>query len=187
VRTLCFELQGQADEFSYRRPDEIQDRYNDVLTREQDLPVGEPEGVLIRLFNRLDDGGEGDVVTGAALIAGAAFAEDIFKLQGLDAFRGRHHPTVAGLLLKGAEEEIRGLSQNSRDEAFSAVGPWVLDHVGSLPVPLQRWRMRGEGMVRRTLPPKPTGPGRTVAKNAPCPCGSGRKARRCHPAGIPTS
>ncbi|MER6488367.1 SEC-C metal-binding domain-containing protein [Streptomyces virginiae] len=31
------------------------------------------------------------------------------------------------------------------------------------------------------------GPGRSVAKNAACPCGSGRKARRCHPAGVPVN
>ncbi|MEU9015901.1 SEC-C metal-binding domain-containing protein [Streptomyces sp. NPDC048479] len=42
-------------------------------------------------------------------------------------------------------------------------------------------------MVRRSAHPRPEGPGRSVAKNAACPCGSGRKARRCHPAGIPVS
>ncbi|MFE2291934.1 MULTISPECIES: SEC-C metal-binding domain-containing protein [Streptomyces] len=37
----------------------------------------------------------------------------------------------------------------------------------------------------RTIPKqRPVGPGRSVG-NTPCPCGSGRKARRCHPAGVP--
>ncbi|MFF2601329.1 hypothetical protein ACFVVB_19855 [Streptomyces californicus] len=83
VHTLRFEHQGHADEFSYRSPDEIQDRFADALAREQDLPVSGAEEVLVRLFNRLDDRGEGDVVTGAALIAGAAFAKNIFQVQGI--------------------------------------------------------------------------------------------------------
>ncbi|MGW2043442.1 SEC-C metal-binding domain-containing protein [Streptomyces virginiae] len=31
------------------------------------------------------------------------------------------------------------------------------------------------------------GPVRGVATNAACPCGSGRTARRCHPAGVPVN
>ena len=65
--TLHFEHSGQADEFSYRTPEEIRERFADVLAREKDLPVSDAEGVLVRLFNRLDDEDEGDVVTGAAL------------------------------------------------------------------------------------------------------------------------
>ncbi|MEW5542354.1 SEC-C domain-containing protein [Streptomyces cyaneofuscatus] len=182
--TLHFEHRGQADEFSYRTPEEIRERFADVLVREKDLPVSDAEGVLVRLFNRLDDEDEGDVVTGAALAAGAAFAKDIFKVQGLGAFEGKQYPVVAGLLLKGTEQEIREFSAGSRDEAYSVIGPWVLERAGSFPVPLQRWRTRGESMVRRPAPRPPEGPGRNVAKNAPCPCGSGRKARRCHPSGI---
>ncbi|MER6377703.1 YecA/YgfB family protein [Streptomyces mirabilis] len=181
VYTLHFEHRGQADEFSYRSPDEIRSRFTDVLAREKDLPVSDPEGVLIRLFNRLDEGGE---VTGAALVAGAAFAKDIFEVQGLGPFRGKNYPVVAGLMLKGTEQEILEFSSDSKDEAFSAIGPWVLERAGRFPAAMQRWRARGQGMVRRPGPPPPAGPGRSVAKNAPCPCGSGRKARRCHPSGI---
>ncbi|MEU6551257.1 SEC-C domain-containing protein [Streptomyces sp. NPDC046915] len=181
VHTLHFEHRGQADEFSYRSPEEIRDRFADVLAREKDLPVSDPEGALIRPFSRLDEGGE---VTGAALVAGAAFAKDVFAMPGLEPFRGKHHLTVAGLMLKGTEEEIREFSDGSQDEAFGAVGPWVLERTGQFPLALQRWRARGQGMVRRPAPPPPPGPGRTVAKNAPCPCGSGRKARRCHPSGL---
>ncbi|WP_413114449.1 SEC-C metal-binding domain-containing protein [Streptomyces sp. CY1] len=187
VHTLHFEHKGHRDEFSYHSPEEVQERFADALARERDLPVSDAEELLIRLFNRLDDHGEGDVVTGAALIAGAAFAKDIFKVQGMKAFAGKHYPAVAGLLLKGSEQEILEFSRGSKDEAFSAVGPWVLEHADALPVPLQRWRKRGESMVRRSTPQRPEGPGRSVAKNAACPCGSGRKARRCHPAGIPSS
>ncbi|MGW2586184.1 SEC-C metal-binding domain-containing protein [Streptomyces virginiae] len=185
VHTLHFEHRGHADEFSYRTSDEIEERFSSALEGERDLRFSEAEGVLIRLFNRLDDGGEGDVVTGAALIAGAAFAKDIFKLQGMGAFQGKHYPTVAGLLLKGTASEIREFSRGSGDEAFSAVGPWVLERAGGFPEPLQEWRSRGESMVRRSKSARPHGPGRSVPKNAPCPCGSGRKAGRCHPAGIP--
>ncbi|WP_331745535.1 YecA family protein [Streptomyces mirabilis] len=181
VYTLHFEHRGQADEFSYRAPEEIRGRFTDVLEREKDLPVSDAEGVLIRLFNRLDEGGE---VAGAALVAGAAFAKDIFEVQGFGPFRGKHYPTVAGLMLKGTEQEIREFSSGSSDEAFSAVGPWVLERAGQFPTALQRWRARGQGMVRRPSPPQLQGPGRSVAKNEPCPCGSGRKARRCHPSGV---
>ncbi|MCE7082966.1 SEC-C metal-binding domain-containing protein [Streptomyces sp. ST2-7A] len=187
VYTLHFEHRGQADEFSYRKAGEIRERFAEALAGEQELPVSNWENVLVRLFNRIDDGGEGDVVTGAALAAGAAFAKDIFKLQGLKAFRGKSYPTVAGLLLKGTEQEIREFSAASQDEAFSAVGPWVLERAGSFPVPLQRWRSRGQGTVSHSRPQVPDGPGRSVARNAPCPCGSGRKARRCHPAGSPAN
>ncbi|MFE7568506.1 SEC-C metal-binding domain-containing protein [Streptomyces sp. NPDC057539] len=185
VHTLHFEHQGHADEFSYRSPDEIRERFADALAREQDLPVSDAEGVLIRLFNRLDDGGEGDVVTGAALIAGAAFAKEVFKVQGMKAFAGKEYPTVAALMSKGSAQEILEFSRGSQDEAFGAVGPWVLERAGGFPVPLQAWRARGESMVPRSASPRPEGPGRSVARNAACPCGSGRKARRCHPAGIP--
>ncbi|WCN05137.1 SEC-C metal-binding domain-containing protein [Streptomyces sp. M92] len=187
VYTLHFEHQGQADEFSYHSPDELRDRFAKTLASEQDLPVSDAEGVLIRLFNRLDDEGEGDVVTGAALIAGAAFAKDIFKVQGMKAFASKEYPTVAGLLLKGSDQEILEFCRSAQDEAFGAVGPWVVERAGALPLPLQRWRKRGASMVRRSAPQRPTGPGRSVAKNAACPCGSGRKARRCHPAGFPVS
>jgi hypothetical protein len=186
VYTLHFEHRGQAAEFSYREADEIRERFAEILALERELPVSDWEHVLVRLFNRLDDGGEGDVVTGAALAAGAAFAKDIFKLQGLQPFQGKSYPTVAGLLLKGTEHEIREFSAAAQDEAFSAVGPWVLERAGSFPTALQRWRSRGQSMVSRGRPQLPDGPGRSVAKNASCPCGSGRKARRCHPAGIPT-
>ncbi|MFE5076884.1 SEC-C metal-binding domain-containing protein [Streptomyces halstedii] len=43
-------------------------------------------------------------------------------------------------------------------------------------------------MSGRTIPKqRPVGPGRSVGKTTPCPCGSGRKARRCPPAGVPES
>ncbi|MFP1665933.1 hypothetical protein ACLCDR_31450 [Streptomyces cavourensis] len=187
VHTLHFEHRGQADEFSYHSPGEIRERFADALAREKDLPVSETEQVLVRLFNRLDDKGEGDVVTGAALIAGAAFAKNVFKVQGLRTFAGKEYPAVAGLLLKGSEEEILAFSRKAEDEAFSVTGPWVLERAGALPVPLQQWRKRGEDMVPGSARAEPEGPGRNVPKNAACPCGSGRRARRCHPGGFRVS
>jgi hypothetical protein len=181
VYTLHFEHGRRADDFSYRTPDEIRGRFADALAREKDLTFSDPEGDLIRLFNRLDEQGE---VAGAALAAGAAFAKDIFKVQGFGPYRDKSYPVVAGLLLKGTEQEIRDFSSGAEDEAFSAVGPWVLERDGQFPAPLQRWRARGQSMVRRPTPSPLQGPGRNVAKNAPCPCGSGRKARRCHPSGV---
>ncbi|MFD7431203.1 hypothetical protein ACFV6Z_29750 [Streptomyces sp. NPDC059818] len=111
VHTVHFEHRGQADEFSYHSPDEIRDRFADALAQEQDLPVSDAEGVLIRLFNRLDDGGEGDVVTGAALIAGAAFAKDVFKVQ---------KSRLRRPLCRGARLGPRSASQYSSREATVA-------------------------------------------------------------------
>ncbi|MFF1932897.1 SEC-C metal-binding domain-containing protein [Streptomyces sp. NPDC058228] len=74
-------------------------------------------------------------------------------------------------------------SPSARNEAFSTVGPWLLECIDAFPTPLTRWRTRGNSVVRRPLQ-QTDGPGRSVSKNAPCPCGSGRKARRCHPAGV---
>lgn len=140
--------------------------------------------MLIRLFNQL--GGVGGAVTGAALASGAAFAKDVFTLRGMGTFAGREYPAVAALMLKGSKQEILEFSRGSGDEAFSAAGPWVLERTAGLPGPLQRWRSRGRSMVPRSVTARPEGPERSVAKNAACPCGSGRKARRCHPSsGIP--
>ncbi|WP_069885807.1 YecA family protein [Streptomyces luteocolor] len=179
VYTLHFEQAQRADDFSYRGAAGVRERFAKVLAAEEDLPLSDAEAELVRLFNRVSDHDDGDVVTGAALITGAAFAKDVFRLRGLKAFQGKHYPTIAGLFLKGTTQEIRGFS----DEAFGAVGPWLLEHMDNLPTPLARWRARGTGMVRRASqrPEGPEGPGRSVAKNAPCPCGSGRKARRCLP------
>ncbi|MET9107117.1 SEC-C metal-binding domain-containing protein [Streptomyces zhihengii] len=184
VHTLHFAHQKQVDEFSYHSPDEIQDRFADALANERDLPVSDAEQVLIALFNRLDDEGDGAVVTGAALAAGAAFAKDVFLVQGMKRFTAKPYRAVAGLLLKGSADEVLEFSNGSQDEAFRVVGPWVLERADTMPLPLQQWRKRGENMVRRSDPKRPEGPGRSVSKNAACPCGSGRKARRCHPAGI---
>ncbi|WP_406426595.1 YecA family protein [Streptomyces sp. NBC_00147] len=183
IHTLHFEQSERADDFSYRTPTDIQERFAKALAEEEELPLSDAEAALVRLFNRVDDHDDGDVVTGAALIAGAAFAKDIFRLQGLKAFRTDTYPNGAALLLRGTTQEIRDFSAQARDEAFSAVGPWLLERIDALPTPLTRWRTRGNSMVRRPVQ-QTDGPGRSVSKNAPCPCGSGRKARRCHPAGI---
>lgn len=180
---LHFEHRDMAEEFSYRSPQELQERFASALASQRCVDVSEPEGELIRLFNRLDDGGEGDVVTGAALAVGAVFAKDIFKVQGMKAF-SRDYGNVGALLLKGSQQQIEEFASTSKDEAFRAVARWVLDKGHDLPGPLKQWRRRGQGMVRWNPVPAESGPGRAVAKNAPCPCGSGRKARRCHPGGV---
>ncbi|WP_328755506.1 SEC-C domain-containing protein [Streptomyces sp. NBC_00269] len=183
VYTMHFEQAQRADDFSYRDAAGVRERFAKALADEEELSLSDAEAELVRLFNRVNDHDDGDVVTGAALVAGAAFAKDVFRLQGLNAFQGKHYPTVAGLFLKGTAQEIRGFSDEANDEAFGAVGPWLLEHMDNLPMPLARWRTRGNSMVRRPSQ-RPEGPGRSVSKNAPCPCGSGRKARRCHPAGV---
>jgi hypothetical protein len=180
---LHFEQHGVADEFSYQAPEQVRDRFADRLAHQHSIEVSESERELIRLFNRVDDGDDGDVVTGAALAAGAVFAKDVFQVQGMKAF-GKNYAGVGALLLKGSRDQIEEFASTTGDEAFRAVGKWILERDGELPTPLKRWRRRGEDMVRWDSGQANCGPGRAVAKNAPCPCGSGRKARRCHPSGV---
>jgi len=77
-------------------------------------------------------------------------------------------------------------------------GAWAVQQARSLAMDLERqdklpellagWRQAGDRLARSrglvASRPKPQGSGRTVPKNAPCPCGSGRRAGRCHPAGL---
>jgi hypothetical protein len=81
-------------------------------------------------------------------------------------------------------EGRRDVGQALRSLTLARTVPWVLESAGALPVPLQRWRKRGMSMVPRGAIAQSAGPGRSVPKNAACPCGSGRKAGRCHPSGV---
>jgi hypothetical protein len=94
---LHFSHAGRVDSIAYTRPDELGDRYRELLVNET-VPEATPaEWTLIGLFNRVDD--DGGTVTGAAVMAGAAFARDIFRVQGMHVFNRQAYQGFAALLL----------------------------------------------------------------------------------------
>ena len=88
-------------------------------------------------------------------------------------------------------EKIAEFREGTGDPASKFMAGWVLERQDNLPEVLAGWREAGQRLARSrgvALPrPKPGRTTRTVAKNDPCPCGSGRRARRCHPAGLPAA
>jgi hypothetical protein len=183
---LHFGQSGFADEFSYSRAEELVDRYADLLAREEVSELSLAESSLVSLFNEHSD--LGDTVTGAALMAGATFAKDIRKVQGMHVYAesGYWRGLAVNLL---DPQKLAAFGQGTGDPASRFMAGWILDRQDHLPETLACWRDAGRSLARSkgvTFPrPRPEGPGRTVAKNDQCPCGSGRRARRCHPAGLP--
>lgn len=183
---LHFEQAGFVGEFSYSRPDELTDRYAALVTNEEVPKLSFAETELVSIFN--EHSNMGDTVAGAALMAGASFAKDIKKVQGMGVFaKSGYWQGLAVHMLDPAN--LAEFGEGTKDRATKFMARWLLERQDDLPEVLADWRDRGRRLARSrgvTLPrPEPEGPGRTVAKNDPCPCGSGRKARRCHPAGLP--
>jgi hypothetical protein len=101
------------------------------------------ERTLIGLLNRVD--GDGDTVTGAAVMAGAAFARDTFQVQGMHIFKRQAYEGFAALLLH--DEACRDFT-NCKDEAARAVAGWLLERGDDLPHVLRQWRRIGRRQVR---------------------------------------
>jgi hypothetical protein len=140
---LHFSHAGRTDSITYTRPTELADRYWELLANET-MPVTTPaERTLIDLFNRVEDGG--GTVTGAAVMAGAAFARDIFRVQGMDAFNRQAYQGFAALLLH--DEACRDFT-GCKDEAAGAVALWLLERGDDLPQVLRQWRRTGRRQVR---------------------------------------
>jgi SEC-C motif len=183
---LHFGQAGFADEFSYSRPEELADRYAVLLASEEVPELSPAESGLVALLNEHSD--IGDTVTGAALIAGAAFAKNIKKVQGMQALlkSGLREWLAIHLLDPG---NLAPFGEEIEDPAYKLMAGWLVERQGGLPDVLAGWRDSGRRLARSrgvTLSyPRAEGLGRTVARNDPCPCGSGRKARRCHPSGLP--
>lgn len=181
------------DSFSYSGPEEVKERYEDLLAAELRIGISAAEKVLIDRFNAMSTpdeptGDPGAVVAGAAVMIGANFAPDIFRVQGMQRFDDRDS---YGLIARQFLERS-GLTEAAAtfpDASGKAAAQWLLDKGDDAPAVLSLWRDLGKQRVSgRTIPKqRPVGPGRSVGKNTPCPCGSGRKARRCHPAGVPES
>ncbi|MFD0857293.1 SEC-C metal-binding domain-containing protein [Actinomadura adrarensis] len=185
-RVLHFAHTELVGEFSYREPTELSERYETLLQSERPLEVSPAEQELISLFAENSDAG--GAVAGAALVAGGAFAPDIFKVAGLSVFDHKLYIRMALSVLRDAESR-KDMAENFGDASIQAVARWLMERGDEFPEVLSGWRDMGSKLVLsktgRTPPaPRPQGPGRAVSKNASCPCGSGRKARRCHPAGV---
>jgi hypothetical protein len=186
THVLHFGQSGFVKELSYSRPEELDDHYTALLASEELRELSSAESGLISLFNEHSD--MGDTVAGAALMAGASFANAIQKVQGMDAFaKSRYWQGLALHLLDTGK--LAKFRDGTEDQASKFMAGWILARQGNLPEVLTSWREAGWRLARSRgmiLPRhKSEGTGRTVAKNSPCPCGSGRRARRCHPAGLP--
>jgi hypothetical protein len=183
---LHFKQVDLMDEFSYSRPDELADRYAALLASEELPELTMAESGLISLFNEHSD--MGDTVAGAALMAGAIFAKHIDQVQGMNAFtKSGFYQGLAFHLLD--LKKLAEFGEGNDDPASGFMAKWLLGRQENLPDVLDGWRQSGLRLARSkgiALPrPELQGSGRTVAKNGTCPCGSGRRARRCHPAGLP--
>jgi hypothetical protein len=186
IHVLVFGQSELTEEFSYSRPEELNDRYAALVASEEVSELSPAESDLVSLFNEQSD--MGATVTGAALMAGASFAKDIRKVQGMEAFaRSGYWQGLALHLLDPGK--LADFGASTEDQASKFMAGWLLARQNSLPEVLAGWRdsgwrlARSKGMALANH--KHKGAGRTVAKNALCPCGSGRKARRCHPTGLP--
>ena len=152
VSTLVFGQAEEVDHFAYARPEELGERYRQLLRDEEDIVVKPSEAKLIALFNSaVDENDEdpGNVVAGAAMYAGAAFAPGIFSVQGLSAYEG--HANSAPLFLD--REKLRTWAIEAPDRR---PGSWLdgSSPNDSVPEVLAKWRKIG-----RTSPPpsKPRG------------------------------
>jgi len=165
---LHFGHDGPVDSFSYTRPNELADRYLDLLAKET-MPVTTPaERALIGLFNRVDD--DGDTVAGAALMAGAAFARDVFRVQGMHVFKRETYRAAAAMLLLD-NEASRDFATKCRDDAARTMAQWLLERGDELPKILTEWRRTGRHQVvlrkangQRGGPSRRRRPGRAVRR-----------------------
>jgi SEC-C motif len=182
THVLHFDHNMIVDRVVYTHPEEVADRYARLLASETMPEMGNAEQDLVALFNDPDD--QGHYVCGGAVMAGAAFAPNIFRVQTMAAYDRDGYRQMAAAMLQG-EDEFRRIMAEHRDPATRATAGWLMERITTMPAVLSTWRARGRG---RSIPTMrtPEGPGRTVPKNASCPCGSGRKAGRCHPGGVAT-
>jgi hypothetical protein len=174
LHTLHFKQEGVLGEVSYSRPGELADRYAALLADEEVPALSHAEAGLVGLFNEHSD--EGAAVTGAALMAGASFLKNVFRVQGMATFAGT--PAYRGLALQFLDlQKLAELGEGSEDPASRFMSAWVLERQDKLPELLAGWRQAGtdspdravswyrvpsrraaEGLSRR-MPPVHAGPG----------------------------
>lgn len=154
VSTLIFGHADEVDHFSYSQPEELAERYHQLLLDEQDIVVKPSETKLIALFNSVADENNEDpagVVAGAAMYAGAAFVPDILSVQDLSAYA--RHAEIAHLFLD--HENLRGWAIEAPDPSTRLMARWLIARSDNIPEVLAGWRKIG-----RTLPPPPKPRGR---------------------------
>lgn len=154
VSTLTFSHADEVDHFAYSRPEELRERHHKLLQDEPDIVVKPSEGKLIAFFNSMNDEDNEDpanLVAGAAMYAGAAFAPGIFSVQGFGVYRG--HADIAHLFL--IREELRNWAIEAPDPSTRLMARWLIARNDNIPEVLARWRRVG-----RTSPPAPKPRGR---------------------------
>jgi hypothetical protein len=136
----------QTGSLAHRRPQELADHYQELLAAET-IPATTPaERELISLFNEVSNE-DGGTVAGAALMAGAAFARDIFRVQGISQFNRQIYRTMAaGLLLD--ETAVADVAATFEDPAGRAVAEWLLERGDDLPRVLSQWRRAARRQIR---------------------------------------
>jgi hypothetical protein len=142
---LHFHHGGRVGSFAYARPDELAGRYHRLLATETIPPTSPAERELVRLFNEVSDAD--DTVVGAAVIAGAAFAPDVFRVQDMDPFDRYAFRTMAAMFLLDATA-IREAAATIKDGAMRAVARWLLERGDDLPRILSGWRRAGRRQVQ---------------------------------------
>jgi len=130
IYVLHFGQSGYVEEFSYSRPEELEDRYAALLVSEEVRELSPVESGLVSLFNEQSD--MGDTVVGAALMAGASFAKDIRKVQGMEAFAksGYWQGLALQLLDTGKLAEF---GDDIEDQASKFMAGWLLARQDNLP------------------------------------------------------
>ncbi|MFF2954936.1 SEC-C metal-binding domain-containing protein [Kitasatospora sp. NPDC057965] len=188
MHVVHFSHTSAVDRFTYSDRSELHDRYQELLAAETHIELSPSEKTLVDRFNATStppgEDAPGATVTGAAVMAGARYARHVFRLSGMKTFQGPSYATIAAAFL--ADGGLRNAAETFPYESGRAAAQWLLEQGDRLPAALARWRADGMAQTTGRTAPKarPTGPGRAVPKNAACPCGSGRKAGRCHPAGL---
>jgi hypothetical protein len=177
-----------SDRVVYSDRRELHDRYQELLVAETAIDLSPAEATLVERFNAVDtppgEDDPGATVVGAAVMAGAGYARNVFRMGGMKSFNTSSYATIGAAFLD--EDKLRKAAEDFPDVSTRAAAQWLIAHGDALPPALGKWREHGRQRMtgHTTRRAKPQGPGRTVPKNAPCPCGSGRKAGRCHPAGV---
>ena len=181
IAMVRFMHSSPIDKLTYERPEELRDRYERLLESETIPSVSAPQEELIAMFNHLSEIGMS--VVGAAVVAGMAYAPGAFRLPGMDAFDNEAYREAAAAALDAKRfDEIAEIAI----PAVNAVGRWLRDEPDEMSELLKSWRAHGKRTVGGALRDDEQ-PARETPRNAPCPCGSGRRARRCHPAGVPAA
>jgi hypothetical protein len=158
-------------------------RYEQALGGEQPLAVTAHEQRLVTRFNSRVVVDAFQVIFAALLLGGVSVPGCASALDLPEATLRSALAQTTGLLTSAdLRDRMRADPAMAMDDALG----WLAEREAESTVPplLASWRA---GLVQRLPQARtaPVGPGRSVSKNAPCPCGSGRKAARCHPAGVP--